>query len=129
MPANCPFCNPDAARILLESESGIALYDAFPVSNGHAIVVPRKHVGSVFDLTAEEQSALWRLAAEVRARLRSEFRPEGFNIAVNDGRAAGADDRPRPHSCYPQVRWRRCRPQGRNPVGHCREGEVLVRRW
>ena len=86
---NCPFCNLEADTILLENEVGIALRDAFPVTEGHTLVVPKRHVASLFDLDANEQAALWQLAAEVRARLVEEFHPAGFNVAVNDGRAAG----------------------------------------
>ena len=49
----------------------------------------KRHVASVFDLDAHEQAALWQLAAEVRARLVVEFHPTGFNVGVNDGKAAG----------------------------------------
>ena len=86
---NCPFCNLEADKILLENEVGIALRDAFPVTEGHTLVVPKQHVASLFDLDANQQAALWQLAAEVRARLLEEFQPTGFNVAVNDGRAAG----------------------------------------
>lgn len=86
---NCPFCNVEAARILLDNEVGIALPDAFPVTQGHTLVLPKQHVVSLFDLDASEQAALWQLAAEVRARLTEEFHPAGFNVAVNDGKAAG----------------------------------------
>ncbi|MHB1035024.1 MAG: HIT family protein [Pirellulales bacterium] len=89
MPLNCPFCNLDPPRVLLENEFGIAISDGFPVSNGHTLVVPRRHLTSLFDLPAEDQSALWRLVAEVRAKLQAEFHPEAFNIGINDGQAAG----------------------------------------
>ena len=86
---NCPFCNVEATKILLENEVGIALRDAFPVTEGHTIVITKRHVTSLFDLDADEQAALWQLAAEIRARLVEEFHPAGFNVSVNDGRAAG----------------------------------------
>ncbi len=85
----CPFCNLDAARILLENDAGLAIRDAFPVSEGHTLVVPKQHVASLYDLDAKEQAALWELAANVRAKLAEEFHPDGFNVGVNDGRAAG----------------------------------------
>ena len=85
----CPFCNLEADKILLENDVGIALRDAFPVTEGHTLVIPKQHVVSLFDLDADEQAALWQLAAEVRARLVEEFHPAGFNVGVNDGRAAG----------------------------------------
>ena len=90
MPATpCPFCHLDANRILLENEVGVAIRDAFPVTEGHTLVIPRQHVVSVFDLDTKEQAALWDLAREVHARLAQEFQPAGFNVGVNDGKAAG----------------------------------------
>jgi hypothetical protein len=53
---NCPFCTPDTARILLESDAAIALRDGFAVSDGHSLVLPRHHVASLFDLPEEEQA-------------------------------------------------------------------------
>jgi hypothetical protein len=85
----CPFCTVSPSRILLESESAIAIFDGFPVSEGHTLVVPRRHVASVYDLTSSEQQALWDLVAETRGRLLSDFNADGFNIGFNDGLAAG----------------------------------------
>ena len=85
----CPFCNLETSKILLENKVGIALRDAFPVTEGHSLVVPKRHVASLFDLDVHEQTTLWQTAAEVRARLVEEFHPAGFNIGVNDGQAAG----------------------------------------
>lgn len=84
----CPFCNLDAPRILLGNEVGVALQDAFPVTDGHSLVLPKRHVASLFDLDAKEQAALWQLAAEIRAMLVEEFHPAGFNVGVNGGKAA-----------------------------------------
>jgi diadenosine tetraphosphate (Ap4A) HIT family hydrolase len=53
------------------------------------LVVPRRHVASLFDLPEGEQAALWRLVAQVRSKLMAELQPDGFNIGVNDGLAAG----------------------------------------
>jgi diadenosine tetraphosphate (Ap4A) HIT family hydrolase len=89
MPDSCPFCDLEPDKNLLENEVGIALWDAFPVTEGHTLVVPKKHVECLYDLPAEEQAALWRLVGEVRGRLFQELHPAGFNIGVNDGRAAG----------------------------------------
>lgn len=47
----------------------IAFPDAYPIAEGHTLVVPRRHVGSVYELSAEEQAAIWRLVAEVRRSL------------------------------------------------------------
>lgn len=89
MPDNCPFCEPDADRIWLENDVGIALWDAFPVTQGHTLVVPRQHVASIYDLPADDQAALWALVGEARQRLQDDLHPDGFNIGLNDGLAAG----------------------------------------
>lgn len=88
-PDNCPFCQPDSQTIWFEDESGLVLRDAFPISEGHTLVIPRQHTASLFDLGDEVQTALWRLAAEARTRLNKGLRPDAFNIGVNDGQEAG----------------------------------------
>jgi diadenosine tetraphosphate (Ap4A) HIT family hydrolase len=85
----CPFCHLEKSRIILENDCSVALPDAYPVTEGHTLVVPKRHVVSLFDLPDEEQAALWRLVALVRGKLASELRPDGFNVGVNDGPAAG----------------------------------------
>ena len=89
MTDKCPFCEPDADRVWLENDIGIVLWDAFPVTEGHTLVVPRQHVASIYELPAEEQAALWTLVAEARSRLNEDLAPDGFNIGLNDGEAAG----------------------------------------
>lgn len=67
----------------------IAFRDGYPLSEGHGLVVPRRHLASVFDGSPEEQAALWSLVAEFRAAMLRELSPAGFNVGVNDGAAAG----------------------------------------
>ena len=67
----------------------MAVRDGYPVSEGHTLVVPRKHAASLFELSHEEQSAVWVLAREIRNRLQAELSPDGFNIGLNDGETAG----------------------------------------
>jgi diadenosine tetraphosphate (Ap4A) HIT family hydrolase len=85
----CPFCHLEASRIRLENEAAAAILDGFAVAEGHTLVIPRRHVASVFDLPDEEQAALWRLVALVHADLVDRLKPDGFNVGVNDGPAAG----------------------------------------
>src|SRR5690242_9950784 len=85
----CPFC-----RLLAEADlpgnAVAALFpDGYPVSPGHTLVVPRRHVATYTDATPEERVALWTLADEVRERLVAERAPDGFNLGVNVGEAAG----------------------------------------
>ncbi len=87
--SRCPFCHPEASRIRMECEVAVAVLDGFPVAEGHTLVVPRRHVASLFDLAPEEQAALWRMVAQVRSGLLDGLKPDGFNVGVNDGVAAG----------------------------------------
>ena len=75
MVACCPFCNLPQERIVAASEHMRAIRDAFPVSPGHTLLLPRRHVGSLFDLTVVEWVELGQLLARVRAALQAEFRP------------------------------------------------------
>jgi diadenosine tetraphosphate (Ap4A) HIT family hydrolase len=63
--------------------------DAFPVAEGHTLVVPRKHVGSIYELSLAEQSTIWNLVGRVREQLLTRLAPDGFNIGFNGGLAAG----------------------------------------
>ncbi len=89
MADNCPFCEPQPDRVWLRTETGIVLWDAFPITRGHSLVVPRQHVASIYELSAEEQAALWALVAKARGRLNDDMHPDGFNVSLNDGEAAG----------------------------------------
>jgi diadenosine tetraphosphate (Ap4A) HIT family hydrolase len=87
---DCPFCQRLALPDLLaESDLAVAFKDGFPVSPGHALIVPRRHVADLFELTAEEQAALWQLLPEVKTRLDARHAPAGYNVGVNVGVAAG----------------------------------------
>ena len=50
MPDKCPFCEPDPGRVWLENDTAIVLWDAFPITKGHTLVVPRRHVASIYEL-------------------------------------------------------------------------------
>jgi diadenosine tetraphosphate (Ap4A) HIT family hydrolase len=89
MEKECPFCTVPPARIFLEDAAFIALLDGYPVVEGHMLVIPKKHVQSVFDLNDIEQEQLWRFVAAVRVRLNQELNVTAFNIGINDGTAAG----------------------------------------
>lgn len=89
MTTACPFCGLDPARILDETAFAVAYRDAFPVSKGHCLVIPRRHVGSWFDATPDERQDMLGLLDEARARIRRDHAPDAFNIGINDGAAAG----------------------------------------
>jgi diadenosine tetraphosphate (Ap4A) HIT family hydrolase len=85
----CPFCTIAPARIFLQNQHAISIADGFPISKGHSLVIPTRHAPSLYDLSEQEQDDLWRLVRTVRARLVELQHPDGFNIGVNDGEAAG----------------------------------------
>jgi len=86
----CVFCDRLAAGDLeAENELAAAFPDAFPLTRGHTLVVPRRHEADYFALTAAEQTAMWRLVNAVRARLERELHPDGYNLGVNVSQAAG----------------------------------------
>lgn len=59
------------------------------MTEGHALVAPRRHVSSIYELSAPEQRELWEIVAKVRALLMERFQIDSVNVGVNDGLAAG----------------------------------------
>jgi diadenosine tetraphosphate (Ap4A) HIT family hydrolase len=86
----CLFCERLAAGDLV-AENGLAgaFFDGFPLSPGHCLAVPRRHEPDFLALSAEEQTAVWALVPPVRRRIESDGRPDGYNIGINVGEAAG----------------------------------------
>lgn len=85
----CPFCSLPRERIWKDSAEAVAVFDGFPVTEGHTLVIPKRHVGSFFALSSDEQSAILRFVNEVRTELQQRFRPDSFNLGLNDGPEAG----------------------------------------
>ena len=74
---------------LLESETGFVIYDGFPVSEGHCLVVPHRVYANYFDSTQEELDGLHALVVETKSLLEEEYSPDGYNVGINCGEAAG----------------------------------------
>ncbi len=89
MEPNCPFCSPDPDVVFYESDLVIGLWDQYPVSPGHALLIPRRHVAGWFDATPEEQLALTNALGAARAEILKTHKPDGYNIGINSGEAAG----------------------------------------
>ena len=81
----CPFCNIDPSRIRLENEYAIAFSYAHPVTDGHMLVVPRRHVSTIYELEIAEQFAIWNLVAQSRDILLLQVKPDGFSIGFTEG--------------------------------------------
>jgi len=63
--------------------------DGYPISSGHTLIIPKRHIASFFDATETERQVLFKLLDQEKTRLDNEFRPAGYNIGINDGPAAG----------------------------------------
>ena len=85
----CPFCNPRPENLLYEDGLIRILIDSYPASRGHLLVVPRRHVEDWRELSDEEKGALLRGIELAMGKLEDVFKPDGFNIGMNLGTAAG----------------------------------------
>lgn len=86
---HCVFCSLPRERTRAENDHALWILDGFPVSPGHSLVIPKRHVASFFEVTEAERLALLSMLDNVRDELRSQHAPDGFNIGINDGVAAG----------------------------------------
>ena len=86
---SCPFCALPASRIIDSNRIGVVIRDAYPVSPGHTLVIPRRHVSSFFGITETERTGLMDLLVRAQALLQPEYAPDGYNIGINDGANAG----------------------------------------
>src|SRR5574343_1175416 len=85
----CPFCTLPPERIVEENDHAVWIYDGFPVSPGHCLIIPKRHVGSFFEVSAEERIAMLALLDKAKVVLEEKYQPDAFNIGINDGPAAG----------------------------------------
>lgn len=86
----CPFCAKlSAGEEIAENDLAFAILDGFPVSPGHTVVLPRRHIADYSDLFAQEKTAVWRLVDRVWDQLAQDYHPDGFNLGLNVGTAAG----------------------------------------
>ena len=87
--SRCPFCDLAQRALLIESPAVVAFEDAYSVSPGHALVVPRRHAETYFDCTEAEKLAIWIMVDRVRELQLERYRPDGINVGFNAGSAAG----------------------------------------
>lgn len=85
---DCLFCKPQR-EILVENAHAIAVFDTYPVSPGHSLILPRRHAVTIWDLQEDEYAACYALVRELKPVLEARFSPDGFNVGVNCGEAAG----------------------------------------
>lgn len=86
---NCPFCNLDDYDAIAKNDYGVIVPDLKPLSKGHSVIVPLRHVSSFFDITDKERKSLVTLLELARNELQMRHQPEGFHIGFNDGAVFG----------------------------------------
>ena len=88
--SDCVFCNLASEKHLIsETATAVAFYDSYPVNPGHALIIPKRHVANYFDLSIHEQRALWLLVNRCKTIVQKQYQPDGFNVGINVGEAAG----------------------------------------
>lgn len=86
---NCIFCHLTPEQIIAENSLCIAIRDGFPLSNGHTLIIPKRHVANYFDLTPEETAAMQALMHQIKVQIDNDLIPDGYNIGINVNAAAG----------------------------------------
>lgn len=86
---HCPFCQPRPWEIFHESERILGLWNAYPVTAGHALLVTRRHLPDWFAASLDEQQELTAAVGLARRAIEEKFQPEGYNVGLNCGEAAG----------------------------------------
>lgn len=84
---DCPFCG--KPKKVIQNDLAFAHYDSYPVNPGHCLVIAHRHVAGYFEATAEEKAAIWALVDEMKGIIDAEYQPDGYNVGVNIGVAAG----------------------------------------
>ena len=84
---SCELCVKE--QLLIENALAYVRYDRNSLSKGHVLVVPKRHVAGFFDMSPEEHEAIAALLLQAQSRIQAEHAPDGYNIGVNVGKAAG----------------------------------------
>jgi diadenosine tetraphosphate (Ap4A) HIT family hydrolase len=125
MTNECPFCNIADDQIILKNETCYAIYDKYPATEGHILVIPYKHSESYFDYSKEEVAAMWELVERCQKLLDSEKSPDGYNVGINIGEAAGQTVMHMHIHIIPRTKGDMERPEG--GIRHAVEGKGYYR--
>ena len=86
---DCIFCNIPQDKLIAENDLCFAIYDDFPVSKGHVLIIPKRHVADYFSLTEDEVMAIQIILREIKTKLDADMSPDGYNVGINVNEAAG----------------------------------------
>jgi diadenosine tetraphosphate (Ap4A) HIT family hydrolase len=87
--SECIFCNCNNSEIIAENRWAFAILDHSPVSEGHCLIIPKRHFFNFFEATEEEIKAIYSMLHEVKEIFDVQYEPAGYNIGVNVGVHAG----------------------------------------
>ena len=85
----CPFCNPEKNEIVIKNKFWYAKWDKYPVNKGHILIITFRHEPSYFNATKEETRSLLNIIERCKLIIDFKFQPDGYNIGINIGVAAG----------------------------------------
>lgn len=86
---SCIFCEYDKEEYIAENDLCFAIFDKFPVNEGHALIIPKRHFQNYFDATKEEIAAMYDLSHEVKKIIDDKYSPDGYNVGVNVNHEGG----------------------------------------
>lgn len=86
----CLFCDL-AEHNVIENDLCYMIYDKFPVAQGHSLIIPKRHMETVFEMNSAEWSSAGDLIKQAKAEIEKQYQPLGYNIKVNCGKVAGQE--------------------------------------
>jgi len=89
MSNNCVFCKLPKERVIMETDLWFVVRDGFPISPGHTLIIPKRHINDYFDIVENEHKSLHDVINQSKVLLEAEFQPDGYNIGINCGEEAG----------------------------------------
>ncbi len=87
---NCYFCKcVEEKNIVLENKLAFALFDGYPVNEGHMLIIPKRHIKDWWETTYAERKDILSLVDQAKEYLDKKYKPDGYNIGMNLGESAG----------------------------------------
>ncbi len=87
---NCVFCQKvEDKDYLIENETAVSFLDSYPLTEGHTLIIPKRHISEIFNLDSKEYTDIWEIINATNKSLTDTLSPDGFNIGVNVGKEAG----------------------------------------
>tara|TARA_B100000029_G_scaffold420404_2_gene426281 strand:+ start:850 stop:1218 length:369 start_codon:yes stop_codon:yes gene_type:complete len=74
---------------LIENETAVSFLDSYPLTEGHTLIIPKRHISEIFNLDSKEYTDIWEIINATNKSLTDTLSPDGFNIGVNVGKEAG----------------------------------------